>query len=193
VEAVVIAAGEGRRLRPLTERWPKPILPIDGKPVIATLLRELEQAELEPVTVVVGHLGEQIRRLLDGLDVCFAEQPEPLGSADAVLRAVAAGARAPFVVPVADTVYSPGDVGRFAREWQESAADSAMAPPLWGVGPGLLPHLERLSGPPFELLEAFERAGSAVKPLELGPLRQLTEPADVVIHNFVYLESETDE
>ena len=64
MEAVVIAAGEGRRLRPLTERWAKPILPIDGKPVIATLLRELEQAGLGPVTVVVGHLGDQIRRLL---------------------------------------------------------------------------------------------------------------------------------
>jgi CTP:molybdopterin cytidylyltransferase MocA len=193
VEAVVIAAGEGRRLRPLTERWPKPILPIDGKPVIAALLRELEQAELEPVTVVVGHLGDQIRRLLGGLDVRFAEQPEPLGSADAVLRAVEAEARAPFIVSVADTVYSPGDVGRFTREWEKSGADGAMAPPLWGVGPGLLPHLEELSGPPFELLEAFERAGSAVKLLELGPFRQLTEPADVVIHNFVYLESETDE
>jgi CTP:molybdopterin cytidylyltransferase MocA len=193
VEAVVIAAGEGRRLRPLTERWPKPLLPIDGKPVIATLLRELEQAQLAPVTVVVGHLGDQIRRLLDGLEVRFADQPEPLGSADAVLRAVEAGGRAPFIVSVADTVYSPGDVGRFAREWEQSGAAGAMAPPLWGVGAKLLPHLDELPGPPFELLEAFRRAGSDVTSLELGPLRQLTRPADVVTHNFVYLESKTDE
>jgi CTP:molybdopterin cytidylyltransferase MocA len=193
VKAVVIAAGEGRRLRPLTERWPKPLLPIDGKPVIATLLRELEQAKLAPVTVVVGHLGDQIRRLLDGLDVRFAEQPESLGSADAVLRAVEAGARAPFVVSAADTVYSPGDVARFVREWGRSGAAGAMAAPLWGVGPRLLPHLDGLPGPPFELLEAFRRAGSDVTCLELGPLRQLTRPADVVIHNFVYLESKTDE
>jgi CTP:molybdopterin cytidylyltransferase MocA len=193
VEAVVLAAGEGRRLRPLTERWPKPILPIDGKPVIATLLRELEQAQLTPVTVVVGHLEDQIRRLLRGLDVRFAEQPEALGSADAVLRAVEAGARAPFVVSAADTVYSPGDVGRFARQWQESGASGAMAPPLWGIGADLLPHLEELPGPPYELLEAFRRAGSDVKTLELGPLRQLTRPEDVVINNFVYLESETHE
>ena len=39
-----MAAGEGRRLRPLTERWPKPVLPIDGRPVIGTLLRELAAA-----------------------------------------------------------------------------------------------------------------------------------------------------
>jgi hypothetical protein len=161
--------------------------------VIATLLRELEQAQLAPVTVVVGHLGDQIRRLLDGLEVRFADQPEPLGSADAVLRAVEAGGRAPFIVSVADTVYSPGDVGRFAREWEQSGAAGAMAPPLWGVGAELLPHLDELPGPPFELLEAFRRAGSDVTSLELGPLRQLTRPADVVTHNFVYLESKTDE
>ena len=41
VEAIVMAAGEGRRLRPITERWPKPILPIDGRAVIATLVRQL--------------------------------------------------------------------------------------------------------------------------------------------------------
>ena len=42
--AIVMAAGEGRRLRPITERWPKPVLPIDGRPVLGTLLRELAAA-----------------------------------------------------------------------------------------------------------------------------------------------------
>ena len=59
-----MAAGEGRRLRPLTERWPKPLLPIDGRPVIATLLRELRAAGCLRVTVVTGHLAEQVERLL---------------------------------------------------------------------------------------------------------------------------------
>ena len=39
-----MAAGEGRRLRPLTERYAKPVLPIDGRPVIVTLLHELRAA-----------------------------------------------------------------------------------------------------------------------------------------------------
>jgi UTP-glucose-1-phosphate uridylyltransferase len=190
-EAVVIAAGEGRRMRPLTERWPKPILPIDGKPVIATLLRELEAAGVGEVTVVVGHLGDQIRRMLDGLDLRFAEQPEPLGSADAVRRAVDAGARAPFLVTVADTVYAPGDLRRFVETWEQSTAAGAEAPPIWGVGPHLLPFLDDLPGPPFELLAGFARAAEAgleVASVELGPIRVLTEPADLVKHNFVYLE-----
>jgi CTP:molybdopterin cytidylyltransferase MocA len=187
VEAVVIAAGEGRRLRPLTERWPKPILPIDGKPVIVTLLLELEAAGIERVTVVVGHLGEQVRRLLAGLDVRFAEQSQLLGSADAVRRAVEAGASAPFLVSAADTVYPPGDVGRFVDHWRRSGAASALAPPLWGLGADVLPHLQDLPGPPYELLEAFRRAGCEPDGFELGPIRALTHPADVVLHNFVYL------
>jgi CTP:molybdopterin cytidylyltransferase MocA len=190
VQAVVIAAGEGRRLRPLTHRWPKPVLPIDGKPVIATLLRALEEAEVEAVTVVVGHLGGQIRRLLAGLDVRFAEQPEPLGTADAVRCAVEAGAEAPFVVSAADTEYADGDLGRFIATWASSGAPGALAPPLWGVGPELVGYVEGLPGPPHQLLDAFSRAADAgheLTAIELGRTRQLTEPADVVLHNFVYL------
>src|SRR5919202_1916224 len=63
MEAVVMAAGEGRRLRPLTARWAKAVLPIDGRPVLATLLRELAAAELRRVWLVTGHLGEQVRAL----------------------------------------------------------------------------------------------------------------------------------
>src|SRR5262245_34977460 len=106
-----MAAGEGTRLRPLTERWPKPVLPIDGRPVIVTLLHELAFAER--VIVVVGHLGDRVRMLLDGFpaELRFVEQPEALGSGDAV--ALAQGAP-PYLVLGADTVFVPGDVARFA-------------------------------------------------------------------------------
>jgi len=116
--AVVMAAGEGSRLRPLTERWPKPILPIDGRPVIATLLRELAAGGFERVFVVTGHLAEQVEELVgDGsgfsLEVRYTRQPGVLGSADTVQRALAAGAEPPLLVTAADTVYSAGDIGRF--------------------------------------------------------------------------------
>ena len=132
LDAVVLAAGEGSRLRPLTERWPKPILPVDGRPVIGTLLRELASAGFERATVVVGHLGEQVRALLGdgtafGLEVRYAEQPEPRGSADAVLRALAAGARPPLLVSAADTVFRHGDLARAAAEWLASGAAAGIA------------------------------------------------------------------
>lgn len=183
-----MAAGEGRRLRPLTERYAKPVLPIDGRPVVVTVLRDLRQAGVERVTVVTGHLAEQVERLLDGLDVRFVRQPEALGGADAVRRAAL---EPPYVVVGADTLFSPGAITRFAAE--ATAYDNAVAvrprpgspvrdrvrvedgllerfddddpqntltgAPLWYVGPTAHRHLDSLPGPPFELKDALRRAG----------------------------------
>jgi NDP-sugar pyrophosphorylase family protein len=234
VEAVVMAAGEGRRLRPLTERWPKPVLPIDGRPVLATLLRELAAAGCARVTIVTGHLAEQVEALAGdgsafGIDAAFVRQPSPDGSADTVVRALAAGAEPPLVVAGADTVFAPGDLARFAEAFARSGAAGALAvsrdpppgarrtpveveggtvvrlvdvegttpygaPPLWGFGEPLRPFLERLSGPPYELGEAYQRAidgGARVIAVEVGKTRDLTDPADLVHENFPYVERGT--
>jgi NDP-sugar pyrophosphorylase family protein len=123
-----MAAGEGRRLRPLTERYAKPVLPIDGRPVIVTLLHELRAAGIERVTVVTGHLAEQVESLLAGfpLELRFVRQPEPLGSADAVRRGLE---RLPAVVVGADTVFTPGDLGRFAQTPGHAIAARRDPPP----------------------------------------------------------------
>jgi bifunctional UDP-N-acetylglucosamine pyrophosphorylase/glucosamine-1-phosphate N-acetyltransferase len=120
LDAVVMAAGAGTRLRPLTERYAKAVLPIDGVPVIAALLRELAGAGCTRVTMVVGHLGGQVRSLLGdgpgfGAQIVYAEQPSADGSADAVARALAAGARVPCLVAGADTRFSRGDLAAFAE------------------------------------------------------------------------------
>jgi choline kinase len=122
-----MAAGEGRRLRPLTERWPKPILPIDGRPVIATLLRDLADAGIAEATVVTGYLAEQVEALVGdgspfGISVRYARQPEPLGSADAVRRALAEGAVGPLLVAAADTVFQRRVLARVSAEWLASGA-----------------------------------------------------------------------
>jgi NDP-sugar pyrophosphorylase family protein len=128
VEAVVMAAGEGRRLRPLTERYAKAVLPIDGRPVIVTLLQELRAAGISRVTVVTGHLAEQVEALLDGfpLELRFVRQPEPLGSADAVRRSLDG---LPALVVAADTVFSAGDPGRFAAGEGHAIAARRDPPP----------------------------------------------------------------
>ncbi len=127
-----MAAGEGTRLRPLTERWAKPVLPIDGRPMLAVLLRELAAAGCPRVWLVTGHLAEQVERLAGdgaafGIDIRRVHQPEVLGSADAVRRALDAGASLPIVVSAADTVFTPGDLGRFCREFAESGAAGSVA------------------------------------------------------------------
>lgn len=115
--AVVIAAGLGTRLRPLSERYAKPVLPIDGRPVVAQLLRELAAAGCRRVTVVLGHLGEQLPALLGdgrgfGVELRYVTQPQPDGSADAVRRA---GEEPPYLVAAADTVFPSGSVAAVAE------------------------------------------------------------------------------
>jgi hypothetical protein len=126
--AVVMAAGEGRRLRPITERYAKPVLPIDGRPVIVTLLHELRAAGIERVAVVTGHLARQVESLLDGfpLTLRFVRQPEPLGSADAVRRGLEA---VPALVVAADTVFGPGDISRVADTPGHAIAARRSPPP----------------------------------------------------------------
>ena len=137
--AVVMAAGQGTRLRPLTERWAKPVLPIDGRPVLATLLRELASAGFEEVTVVTGHLADQVEALVeDGspfrLRVSTVRQPEARGSADAVVRALDAGASGPLLVTAADTVFLRGDVGRVVAAWAGTSAAGALGVRTAGRG-----------------------------------------------------------
>jgi CTP:molybdopterin cytidylyltransferase MocA len=186
LHVVVIAAGLGTRLRPLTERYAKPVLPIDGKPVIALLLRELAETGFETLTIVTGHLAQQVERLVGdgsgfGLDVRYARQVSRDGSADAVL---AAAPVAPYLVVGADKLFTRGDVGRFATAFAESGAAGAIAvedrpgtvqihdglvhrvlgegvaaAPLWAVGHAVAPHVEALPGkPPYELALAFQHA-----------------------------------
>jgi len=189
-----MAAGEGTRLRPLTERWPKPVLPIDGRPVVVTLVHELAAAGCTPIVVVTGHLAEQVEALLEPLpyDVRFVRQPPGQGSADAVKRAEA---EPPYLVSAADTLYSRGDLARFAGA--AAGRDGAYAvhgsfrPPLWYVGPAVGRHLDPLPGrAPYELQHVFDRAvdaGAKVSAIQVGRTRDLTTAVDLVRENFGYL------
>jgi GTP:adenosylcobinamide-phosphate guanylyltransferase len=217
IPAVVIAAGLGTRLRPLTERYAKPVLPVDGVPVLARLLRDLAEAGVPRATVVTGHLAEQVERLGGdgsgfGLELAYARQPSPDGSADAVKVAAVAP---PYLVLGADAVFAPGDVGRFAAAFAAGGAAGAvaveprpgtveledgrvrrllgeglLAAPLWAVGP---PVHERLclDEKPWELRSAFQLAidsDEVVHGVEIAPTRGLTTPFDVLEQNFAYLE-----
>jgi CTP:molybdopterin cytidylyltransferase MocA len=189
-----MAAGLGTRLRPLTEHWPKPVLPIDGKPVVVSLVHDLAAAGCSPIVVVTGHLAEQVEALLEPLpyEIRFVRQPPGQGSADAVLRA---HANPPYLVVAADNLFTEGDLARFAREG--AGLDGATAkhgeerPPLWLIGERVHRFLDPLPGKaPYELQDVFKNAidaGAEVSAIQVGRTRDLTEPVDLVRQNFPYL------
>jgi CTP:molybdopterin cytidylyltransferase MocA len=194
-----MAAGEGTRLRPITEHWPKPVLPIDGKPVVVRLVHDLAAAGCERIVVVTGYLADQVEALLEPLPYAlrFVRQPPGQGSADAVQRA---HARPPYLVVAADTVFAIGDLARFARAG--AGHDGAIAvhgtdrPPLWLVGARVHRFLDPLPGKaPYELLDVFRNAtdaGAEVSAIQIGRTRDLTDPADLVRENFPYLRRGLD-
>lgn len=157
-------------MRPLTERWPKALLPIDRRPVIALLLRELAGSGLERVTIVVGHLGEQIERFVGdgasfGLAVSYAEQDKALGSADALRSALRAGAEPPLLITAADTAYHAGDLASCVARFTASGAAGGL-----GIRPVPQDELRErssvrvASGRVLEVIEKPDPVGSAFGP-----------------------------
>lgn len=92
MKAVVLAAGEGRRLEPLTNRRPKPMLSIAGKPLLEYVVDAVEDAGIDEVVLVVGYARDRIQTYFgDGddwdVDIEYAVQEKQLGTGHAVLQA----------------------------------------------------------------------------------------------------------
>jgi len=89
LQAVILAAGEGTRLRPLTQNRPKALIPIANRPIIEHTIISLLEAGIRDIIVVVGYRKEQVMRHLTHLDlpIKIVHQPEQLGTAHALLCA----------------------------------------------------------------------------------------------------------
>ena len=88
LRALVLAAGRGERLRPLSDLLPKPLLPIAGQPVVAHTLRALADAGCEAAALNLHHLGDAVRRRFGGefagLPLTYSVEPELLGTLGAL-------------------------------------------------------------------------------------------------------------
>lgn len=92
MKAVILAAGEGNRLRPLTERRPKPMLPVGNRPVLEHILKAVADAGIREVVFVVGYERDRIQTHFGdgdkwGVNIEYAVQNTQLGTGHAVLQA----------------------------------------------------------------------------------------------------------
>ena len=88
IRALVLAAGLGTRLRPLTDHTPKPLLPVRGVPILGHTLAQLAALGCEAAAVNLHHLGDQIRQRFGdayaGMPLTWSEEPELLGTLGAL-------------------------------------------------------------------------------------------------------------
>ena len=111
---MILAAGRGERLRPLTDHTPKPLLRVRGKPLIARHIEALVRAGINRLVINLGHLGGQIRACLgDGrrysAEIQYSDEGEyALETAGGIIRALPLLDDAPFIVVNAD-IYTDFD------------------------------------------------------------------------------------
>ena len=103
MKAMILAAGLGQRMRPLTDHLPKPLLSVGGKPLLQYHLENLHAAGVREVVINLAYLGEKIRAFVgDGsrfdLQVEYSEELEPLETAGAILKALPLLGDEPFVL-----------------------------------------------------------------------------------------------
>ena len=88
MQALILAGGEGTRLRPLTNTVPKPVLPLAGRPHVAYVIDWLVRHAVDDVVVSCGHLADGMRRAIaelePGVEIRYAEEPDARGTAGAI-------------------------------------------------------------------------------------------------------------
>ncbi len=130
MKAVVLAAGIGSRMNPLTSERPKHLLPIAGKPVVRRVIEVLSQAGVEEARVVIGYMAERIREALSevrGIELSFSTQERPRGTADALLAArdfVDSGER--FVLVYGDVTVTREPLEGLLRKVEEGGLDGGL-------------------------------------------------------------------
>lgn len=169
MKAMILAAGRGERLRPLTGRVPKALVELAGKPLIGWQLERLARAGFREVVINVSWLGEAIVARLGegrafGLRIAYSREAEPLESAGGIACARALLGPAPFLLVNAD-IWCDYDLARLRER---------------GLG-GDLAHLVLTANPPHHPQGDFTlrggRAGNAPAPRYTYTGISLIDPA----------------
>jgi MurNAc alpha-1-phosphate uridylyltransferase len=114
--AMVLAAGLGLRLRPITDQRPKPLVEVAGRTMLDRVLDHLDQVDCRRKVVNLHWLGEQIRAHLAGRDdIVFSDEPDLLETGGGVAKALPALGDQPFYVCNADIIWRDRGESALAR------------------------------------------------------------------------------
>jgi len=118
MKALVLAAGRGTRMNKLTDSTPKPLLIVNKKMFIDFVMKNLSDAGIDEVGIVVGYMKEKIIESLrvSGLKTTFIDQEEQLGTGHAIMMAKEWAGNDDFIVLMGDNLYSPHDIRNISRK-----------------------------------------------------------------------------
>ncbi len=142
MKVMLLAAGRGERMRPLTDSTPKPLLQAGGKALIVHHLEALRQAGFREIVINLGYQGERIGAALGdggrfGLSITYSWEPEePLETGGGIFQALSSMGAGPFVVLNSD-IWSDYPLARLPR------------------APAGLAHLVLVDNPPHHLQGDF--------------------------------------
>ncbi len=110
MQAIILAGGKGRRLKPYTNVLPKPLMPVGDMPILEIILRQLKSSGVDNVIIAVGHLHHMIESFFKngeeyGLNIKYSLEDKPLGTAGP-LRLIAEDLDENFIVMNGDLLTS---------------------------------------------------------------------------------------
>ena len=154
MKAMILAAGRGERMRPLTDRLPKALLEASGRPLIGHLIERLARAGHTELVVNVSHLGGMIEQALGdgsryGARIVYSREAQPLETGGGIAYALPLLGDAPFLVVNSD-IYCDFDFARLAAPAALLAAGAGLA------------HLVLVDNPPHHPAGDFVLAGGKV-------------------------------
>lgn len=133
LNGIILAAGKGSRLYPITEKIPKPLVPIGDRPLIEYQLDILRGLNIKKCYIVIGHFGYEIAKHLGngsrfGIQIEYIEQKEPLGIANALTHAAhKVNGNEKFLLMLGDIYFETGDIQSMIELMQEKQANGVLA------------------------------------------------------------------
>ena len=129
---MVLAAGYGTRLRPLTDRIPKPLVPVAGRPMISYALDHLKRHGIGEVVINVSHLKDQLiayASAFEGVKIRISEEAEPLETGGGLKQALPLLGDEPFFTINSDIIWldeGQSALERLAQHWDDARMDALL-------------------------------------------------------------------
>lgn len=130
--AMILAAGRGERMRPLTDHTPKALIPVAGKPLIVYHLEKLSRLDIKNIIINISYLADNIREALgDGtqfdVNITYSYEPEALETGGGIYQALPLLGDKPFLV-ISSDIFTDYDFGNLLNKNIKHLAHLILAP-----------------------------------------------------------------